>query len=320
MEKIIQKILLLDEFVRQPIVLLDIGASGKINPVWKKIAKYSYCIAFDADERDFQFTEKENGHYKKLFIYNSVVIEKENQAKVEFYLTKNPHCSSTLEPLNKNLKQYSFAGLFEVEKQIQLPAATLSKVLNDLKFDYIDWIKTDTQGTDLRLFKSLNQDIQNKIIVAEFEPGFIDAYKGEDTLADTLTYLFRGNFELIDICVKGPLKFRSDLFQNNFKTKWERKIAEHTIKKIPGWAELSFINTFNHLSLGRREYILGWLFSSIKGHHSIAHSIAQRGIDSSPDIFLEELKAISLRKMKWEMYSPRNLMLLVRLVFKRIFS
>ena len=35
-------------------VLIDIGASGTIHEKWETLAKYSVCIAFDADSRDFK--------------------------------------------------------------------------------------------------------------------------------------------------------------------------------------------------------------------------------------------------------------------------
>lgn len=58
----------------------------------------------------------------------------------------------------------------------------MKDVLKSINIDYIDWFKTDTQGTDLRIFASLGDELINKILVAEFEPGIIDAYKGEDKL------------------------------------------------------------------------------------------------------------------------------------------
>ena len=49
--KIIDQILRSEHFRDQPPVLIDIGASGGIHSKWKYIAKYSYCIAFDADDK-----------------------------------------------------------------------------------------------------------------------------------------------------------------------------------------------------------------------------------------------------------------------------
>ena len=66
-----------------------------------------------------------------------------------------------------------------------------------LKINKIDWFKTDSQGIDLRLFKSLNIEIQNKVIVAEFEPGIIDAYKNEDKLYRLVGYMSNQEFLVV---------------------------------------------------------------------------------------------------------------------------
>ena len=58
MKTIINKILSRPELQKQPPILIDIGASGSLHPKWRKIAEYSWCIAFDADQRDFQFVER----------------------------------------------------------------------------------------------------------------------------------------------------------------------------------------------------------------------------------------------------------------------
>src|SRR3972149_3308058 len=97
MKKIIKKIFSRPELINQPPVLIDIGASESLNSKWKKIAKYSWCIAFDADERDFQFIEKEQSRFRKLFVYNCIALDKD-QNKSDFFLTSSPYCSSVLQP------------------------------------------------------------------------------------------------------------------------------------------------------------------------------------------------------------------------------
>ena len=57
--KIIQAVLSSSHFENKPPVLIDIGASGEINKKWRPIAPYSICIAFDADDREFNVSEKQ---------------------------------------------------------------------------------------------------------------------------------------------------------------------------------------------------------------------------------------------------------------------
>ncbi len=66
----------------------------------------------------------------------------------------------------------------KLTKKVELNSIHIQKALDNAKLDYVDWFKSDSQGIDLRLFKSLDEKIRSKILLAEFEPGIIDAYIG----------------------------------------------------------------------------------------------------------------------------------------------
>ena len=297
---IIDEILNRNEFVNNPPVLVDIGASGKIHSKWKKIAKYSVCIAFDADDREFGYVENAASGFKKLYVYNCIVSDIEAD-KIDFYLTKSPYCSSTLEPDEVALRQWSFADKFLVEKKIRLNNTTLPRVLANLKINKIDWFKTDSQGIDLRLFKSLSDEVQNKVIVAEFEPGFIDAYKSEDKLYNIVAYLSSKNFWLSDFITKGTERLtQSDLLQithNNFLN----KLIRFSHKRSAGWAEITYINSFvNNFAI--RDYLLGWIFSVINKQYGFSLKLAEEGNKRFNDKIFIQMKSYSLGKIRNDLF------------------
>jgi hypothetical protein len=188
MKKIIKNIMNHASLKNQPPVLVDIGASGFIHKKWRKIAKYSVCIAFDADTRDFDASEIENKNWRTLIKLNRLVAEIPRKV-VNFYLTQSPHCSSTLSPDEKALEPWAFSQLVNVVNTIKLPATDIKTALKETGLEYIDWFKTDSQGTDLRIFCSIPEKISNNILTAEFEPGIIDAMKGEDKLHSLMAYM-----------------------------------------------------------------------------------------------------------------------------------
>src|SRR6185369_10344163 len=199
---LIDKILEREEFIANPPVLIDIGASGEVHAKWKKFARHSICISFDADDREIGYLVHDSKTFKKQIVYNCIVSANKS-GSMDFYLTKSPFCSSTLEPDLKNLDDYAFVEKFELDKKVKLKTIDLPTVFKEHEIKKIDWFKTDSQGTDLRLFKSIGEDLINHVIVAEFEPGFIDAYKGEDKLYMLLTYMDKKNFWLSDMKVLG---------------------------------------------------------------------------------------------------------------------
>lgn len=314
MRTIINKLSQRKEIQEKPPVLIDIGASKELNPTWKSIAHFCIGIAFDADDRDFNFIEKESADFKKLYVYNCIASNENHKTKQKFYLTKSPYCSSTLHPDNKRLEAFSFSPLFEVEKEIDLNTVTLDGILQEIKLDYVDWFKADTQGTDLRLFKNLPERTQKNAIMAEFEPGIIDAYQGEDKMIDVFQYMRTMPFRLADITVKGAVQMPFKDFQQIFSGKFLQKVANHTLKTTPGWSEMVFINTLENADL--RGYFLGWLFSTIQSCDSLAFSIAQKGYEIYKDDLLLEMKNHSASQLKSRIYSFSTFLKLVKLAFK----
>ncbi len=296
---LIDKILTRKEFQERPPVLLDIGASGTIHKKWKRIAKYSICIAFDADTRDFNPEPAIAKKYCKLFVKNALVTEDGKSGLVDFHLTKSPYCSSLLKPDMEALQKWAFAPLFEVDTTVQLKCTDINTVIEELKLDRIDWFKSDSQGTDLRLFKSVSGSIQDKILLAEFEPGILDAYNGEDKLHAILSYMDASKrFWLADLVLKGPVRIVYSDLTSMFKKRFLQKIINRVGKTSPGWGEMTFINSFSNSTVfSKRDVLLGWVVATLQGQHGFALQLAKMGMKAHSDSIFEELKKYSSRKV-----------------------
>ena len=321
MKSIIRKILSLPELKTEPPVLIDIGASEKIHPKWKLIAGYSVCVAFEADERDFGFIEKEQSSFKKLYVYNSVVTNQRVNNTL-FHLTKSPYCSSLLKPDNIKLQPYLHSDLFDVKETVRLKAVHLQEALNNLGMRKVDWFKSDSQGTDLRLFSCLDENIRKKVLVAEFEPGIIDTYEGEDKLYSILGFFndksTAGGFWLSDITIKGVPRIPSEVFNSEFRGNTFRKFLRVAVKAAPGWGEMTFINSFEEDDFSLRDYLLGWLFSSLERHHSFAFVLAKKGFEKFHSEIFNELKNYSKSQMRREVYRLKFLPSVIQLIKKKL--
>jgi hypothetical protein len=240
-------------------------------------------------------TKNESG-FKKLYVTNKIVAEQEG--KKEFYLTKSPHCSSTLAPNHERLRDWSFSELFQVEEIAELETISLQSVLNQFSLNYIDWFKTDSQGTDLRLFKSLGHKLISSMIVAEFEPGIMDAYLKEDKMHAVMSFMEGYPFWLSDLIVKGPQRISHSTLQGNF-TNIEKRFFPCFQKGTAFWGEMTYINTFERKEmLQQRDIMLGWIFATLKSQHGFALELAITGKASFNDPIFEDLKRESVRSIK----------------------
>jgi len=303
MNSLIEKILSRKEFIDDPPVLVDIGASGEIDSKWKTFAKHSICLAFDADDREFDFVTKEKSGYKKLHIFNCIVTDT-NSDQIDFFLTSSPFCSSVLLPDCDSLGAWAFAEMFIVEKKVKLKARNLASVLNELKIKKVDWFKTDSQGTDLRLFLNLDESIRNKCLAAEFEPGIIDAYKGEDKLFKIFDVMNNNNFWLSDMNVKGTQRISPNELDSISQNSMMKKFIAESMKTSPCWGELTYLNTFNG-SFSIREYLLGWIFSTVMNQHGFSYHLALKAKELFGDSIFDELAKESRSEILSNVYKMK---------------
>ncbi len=295
------------ELLEKPPVLLDIGASGAIHFRWKKLARYAVCVAFDPDDRQYGYIKKENDNYLKLYVFNCVVAD-ETRTEQSFYLTRSPYCSSFLMPRTVQLQPYHFADKFVVDKEIRLSTRSLNDVLKELDINYIDWFKTDSQGMDLRIFRSLGEERIRRIRIAEFEPGLIDAYDGEDKLYEILRFMEQFPFFLSRLAIKGPARVSGEQLEEISRHPLIRKLLAASHKQTAGWGEMVYLHTFEQgIALTLRDIFLGWAIATLNEEHGLAMQIAVTGKGQYDHPLLPRLYAASKKYIRRNIWRLRFL-------------
>lgn len=298
---VIDEILTRPEFKQTPPVVVDIGASGGLNPAWRQIRRYSICIAFDGDHEGIENVPHASRSYKQLHLYN-LLVTPEPPGSADFYITKAGTCSSMLRPNRDELSEWAFANRFEVLEKRNVKTTNLPTILGELGLDRIDWFKSDSQGTDLRLLASLGDSILDRVLVTELEPGIFDAYYGEDKLWQVMSFMDQRNFWMSDIRIKGSSHIRKDLLAGF--TAFEKQTVGLFLKESPGWGEVSYINTFQGGEFTSRDFLLGWVFASMMKQHGFALHIAATGLERFSDLVFEDLRTRSLSAIRKSYFRP----------------
>jgi FkbM family methyltransferase len=297
--KIFDRVLGRPEFEKDPPVLVDVGASGGLHAAWKDLSKYAVCIAFDADDREMRGVPRANKVYKRLYVYNRALTAGP-EGVADFYLTRQPACSSLLPPCPDKLAAWEFANRFDVTRRTSVETIRLQTVLREAGIESVDWLKVDSQGTDLRLFQSLGEHQMRQVLVAEFEPGILDSYQGEDKLWQLMSWMEGLNFWMSDIAIHGSQRIRKSLL-GGFR-RLEREYLMHLLKPAPGWAEVTYLNTFAEENFRLRDYLLGWVCATTKSQHGFALELATVAKERFADPICEELlrhSAGAIRQCYW---------------------
>jgi FkbM family methyltransferase len=287
--EIIDRILSLPEFIAEPPVLVEIGASGGTHRPWKALAPFSIGIAFDPDSREMQAVHNESAGYRRLHVFPAAAVPDETAA-AEFHLTRSPYCSSLLRPDAAALGDWDFARLFDVERTTRVPCVSLAKALREVGVTRVDWFKTDSQGIDLRLFQSLPEAIRSRVLAVEFEPGIIDAYEGEDKLSAVLVAMDRPEFWLSDLRLRGTLRMSPDDALRLGGHESTRLVD--VLRTSPGWGEMTYLNTFRGREpFSKRDWLLGWIISCVNEQFGFALDLARRAHAAVPDPLFGTLTA-----------------------------
>jgi len=257
-------------------VLIDIGASDAPPKIWKTIAQHSVYVGFDPDLRELH--EVSDSRFWKATIMNEAIMSDKQGNEVLFYFTKSPYCSSTLKPDLDSLSNFIFSDLFVVEREAKVQATSLDAVMDRLALPCIDWLKTDSQGTDLRIFHSLRAEVRSRVLALDIEPGLIDAYVGEDLFVDAHRELTQNGFWLSDLNVGGTVRMRrSTLREVMAFNDISYELVGKTVKKSPGWCEARYFRTIEWLAKGgfaKRDYVLLWTFALLDGQFGFAIDLA----------------------------------------------
>jgi hypothetical protein len=260
----------------QPI-LVDIGASGGPPGLWEPIARRAVYVGFDPDRRELH--DVLEGHYARSIIVNQAVTSESDLTEAHFYFTRSPYCSSTLQPDTDSLADYLFSDLFTVERESSVPVASLSAVLERLDLTHVDWFKTDSQGTDLRLFQSLPDAVRRGVLAVDIEPGLIDAYQGEDLFIDAHRELLREGFWLSSLDVRGSVRMKRTTLESVASCRpglIDARVYQ-SVRSSPGWCEARYLRTLESLEdrdADQRDHALLWVIAMMERQWGYALDIA----------------------------------------------
>jgi FkbM family methyltransferase len=294
--ELVERILSGPELTADPPVLIEVGASGGTNAKWRALAPFSICIAFDPDTRAMQAVHAETSGYRRLHIVPAAAAA-DDVSEAEFHLTRSPYCSSRLRPDAAALGNWSFARLFDVERTVRVPCVGLQKALRDAGVSRVDWFKSDSQGTDLRLFQSLGEARCLRTLAVEFEPGIIDAYEGEDKLSAVLAAMDRPEFWLCDLDIRGTLRMSPE--EAVRLEDGRAGLLSTVLRSSPGWGEMTYLNTFHGSGpFTKRDWLLGWVIASTREQHGFALDLARRAGAATSESVFGELARDSERIMR----------------------
>ena len=171
---------------------------------------------------------------KKLTEQDYKVISKglwsTNCKKKLYVLGKRSGSSSMYKPSKNGFDLYNFKkkdfSLFDVSEEIDIECTTIKESLNKLDIKHLDFLKIDTQGSELEILKGLGEYFPSMM---KIEAQIVPMYENVPSWSELINHLYKINYmtcEWIEIgshLTRAPVEMDM-IFIPNYLTEFGKKI------------------------------------------------------------------------------------------------
>ena len=177
-----------------PITILDLGAAGGIHKRWNSYKTVIRSILFEANKEEYM--KLISNKQESTIVINSVLADKCKM--VNFNICEKQQVSSTYVPNVSLLKMYEESERFKINKTIRMEANSINNLLPDNGIKEVDFIKIDTQGSELDILKGATNYFEN-LIGLEVEIEFVELYLDQPLFPEVHSFIESKGFSLIDL-------------------------------------------------------------------------------------------------------------------------
>ena len=197
----------INSIIKTPLCIVDIGASGGISPRWAKLTSNYKTILFEPHLEAFK--KLNSAVSDNQVVLNSGLSDR--SGNVDFYLCKKQMVSSMFIPDFPFINKFFDPERYNIVKTCKILTDTLDSQLLKNNIGNVDFIKVDTQGSELLILKGGENTLKN-VIGLEVEVEFVPIYENQPLFTDVDEFVKRFGFTLFDL--KRYFWTRKDAKQN----------------------------------------------------------------------------------------------------------
>jgi FkbM family methyltransferase len=176
-----------------PVVLVDVGARGGIPKRWRLVEEWLRTVGFEPDARSLDALYQSD----RVTVFPTALASR--PGSVELHLTAEEGDSSVLTPNRPFLSRFPGAERFDVVETRTVAGDTLDHQLAAGGIEHVDFIKLDTQGSELMVLEGARETLRRGVFGIEVEVELNPMYEQQPLLSDVDHFLRPFGYELFDL-------------------------------------------------------------------------------------------------------------------------
>lgn len=274
-------------FANHRISIVDVGAKGGFRE-FSKLRRYAAITGFEPHPGEYQILQKASGNEEALFPH--AISDYDGDGLL--YLAHNSSLSSLLSFDSRGYRDYigyhpnyvEWSKNFQAAERARVSVRKLDSLSLDLGIRRIDYLKIDTQGTELKVLRGAEGLLrQGKISLIKCEVAFVPVYEGQAYFSDIDTYLRQFGYRLVE-CVFYPGQADSDF-------RWSTRKRAREMTRFAQVGDAYYV--IDHFPSPREQTVAGLLLAEL-GYVSLAASCLTE-LEVEKDLVIRYLSAQSPR-------------------------
>jgi len=186
-----------DLFRKYPLVLADVGARGGLKKNWQAARRHLQVLGFEPDKREFDRLQAQPPADVQIRLFNVALHDR--RGRISLNIARDAGLTSIFEPDRAFLDTFPDASRFDTVARIEIDADTLDHVVESDGVAGPDFIKADTQGSELLVLQGARRALETSVLGVEVEAEFTPIYRNQPVFADVDAFLRGLGFSLFDL-------------------------------------------------------------------------------------------------------------------------